>query len=87
MSGSSSAERVYVVTDIEVDAFVPGAHSMLAIASVAVTAAGEQVGEFERRARAAPRRAAPPGHVGVVVRRSRHRCSPLRPRARARCRR
>jgi hypothetical protein len=41
------SERVYVVTDIEVDGFVPGAHSMLALASVATTAAGEQVGEFE----------------------------------------
>lgn len=41
------SERVYVVTDIEVDGFVPGAHSMLALASVATTATGEQVGEFE----------------------------------------
>ncbi|MBS2938738.1 hypothetical protein KDN32_13430 [Nocardioides sp. J2M5] len=41
------SERVYVVTDIEVDGFVPGANSMLALASVAVTASGEQVGEFE----------------------------------------
>ncbi len=41
------SDRVYVVTDIEVDGFVPGPHSMLALASVAVTAAGEQVGEFE----------------------------------------
>ena len=41
------SERVYVVTDIEVDGFVPGPHSMLAFASVAVTASGEQVGEFE----------------------------------------
>lgn len=39
------SERVYVVTDIEVDGFVPGPHSMLA--SVAVTASGEHVGEFE----------------------------------------
>lgn len=41
------AERVYVVTDIEVDGFVPGANSMLSLASVAVTASGERVGEFE----------------------------------------
>ena len=41
------AERVYVVTDIEVDGFTPGASSMLSFGSVAVTAAGEQVGEFE----------------------------------------
>ena len=34
------AERIYVVTDIEVDGFVPGAHSMLALASVAVTGSG-----------------------------------------------
>lgn len=47
MTGPGGSERVYVVTDIEVDGFVPGAHSMLALASVAVTAAGEQVGEFE----------------------------------------
>lgn len=47
MSDLGSAERVYVVTDIEVDGFVPGANSMLSLASVAVTASGEQVGEFE----------------------------------------
>ncbi len=41
------AERIYVVTDIEVDGFVPGPHSMLCFASVGVTASGEQVGEFE----------------------------------------
>ncbi len=35
------------MTDIEVDGFVPGPHSMLAFASVAVTASGEHVGEFE----------------------------------------
>ncbi|MFC7360576.1 hypothetical protein [Nocardioides astragali] len=40
-------ERVYVVTDIEVDGFVPGASSMLSFASVAVTASGKPVGEFE----------------------------------------
>ena len=45
--GNDMAERVYVVTDIEVDGFVPGPHSMLALGSVAVTAAGEQVWEFE----------------------------------------
>ena len=47
MAASRDAGRIYVVTDIEVDGFVPGAHSMLALASVAVTASGEQVGEFE----------------------------------------
>lgn len=47
MTGPGSVERVYVVTDIEVDGFVPGAHSMLALASVAVTSFGERVGEFE----------------------------------------
>lgn len=47
MAERRSAERVYVVTDIEVDGFVPGANSMLALASVAVTASGKQVGEFE----------------------------------------
>lgn len=47
MTDPGGAERVYVVTDIEVDGFVPGANSMLSLASVAVTASGEQVGEFE----------------------------------------
>jgi hypothetical protein len=47
MADPGSAERVYVVTDIEVDGFVPGPNSMLSLASVAVTASGEQVGEFE----------------------------------------
>lgn len=47
MTEPRTAERVYVVTDIEVDGFVPGAHSMLALASVAVTASGKHVGEFE----------------------------------------
>ena len=47
MTDPGTAERVYVVTDIEVDGFVPGANSMLSLASVAVTASGEQVGEFE----------------------------------------
>ena len=47
MADPGTAERVYVVTDIEVDGFVPGANSMLSLASVAVTASGEQVGEFE----------------------------------------
>lgn len=45
--GDAGQERVYVVTDIEVDGFTPGPHSMLAFGSVAVTATGEQVGEFE----------------------------------------
>lgn len=47
MADPGTAERVYVVTDIEVDGFVPGANSMLSLASVAVTASGEHVGEFE----------------------------------------
>lgn len=47
MATGGEHERVYVVTDIEVDGFVPGAHSMLALASVAVTASGRVVGEFE----------------------------------------
>ena len=42
MTAQGSIERVYVVTDIEVDGFVPGAHSMLALASVAVTRFGER---------------------------------------------
>jgi hypothetical protein len=38
---------VYIVTDIECDGPRPGAHSMIAFASVAVTARGEQRGVFE----------------------------------------
>jgi len=38
---------VYVVTDIEIDGFWPGANSMRSFASVAVRATGEPVGEFE----------------------------------------
>ena len=38
---------VYVVTDIECDGPAPGPNSMLAFASVAVTAAGEECGSFE----------------------------------------
>ena len=41
------SERIYVVTDIEVDGFIPGPNSMLSFASVAVTASGEQAWEFE----------------------------------------
>ena len=47
MTPPADRDRVYVVTDIEVDGFTPGAHSMLAFASVAVTADGERRGEFE----------------------------------------
>src|SRR3546814_14540399 len=38
---------VYVVTDIEVNGPTPGAHSMLAFASVALDGAGEEVAVFE----------------------------------------
>src|SRR3546814_13351333 len=38
---------VYVVTDIEVNGPTPGAHSMLAFASVALDGAGEEVPVFE----------------------------------------
>ncbi|GLY96643.1 exonuclease [Actinoplanes sp. NBRC 103695] len=38
---------VYVVTDIEVDGPWPGPNSMRSFASVAVTAAGEELGVFE----------------------------------------
>ncbi|HEV7264476.1 MAG TPA: DNA polymerase III subunit epsilon [Falsiroseomonas sp.] len=37
----------YVVTDVEFDGPVPGRHSMLSFASVAVTCDGRVVGEFE----------------------------------------
>ena len=38
---------IYVVTDIEVNGPTPGKHSMLAFASVAVDAAGEEIDTFE----------------------------------------
>ncbi len=41
------AEAVFVVTDIEVDGPWPGPNSMRSFASVAVTAAGDLLGEFE----------------------------------------
>jgi hypothetical protein len=41
------AEAVYIVTDIEADGPAPGRNSMLAFASVAVTADGEEKGAFE----------------------------------------
>lgn len=41
------SEPVFVVTDIEVDGPWPGSNSMRSFASVAVTAAGRQLGEFE----------------------------------------
>lgn len=41
------AEAVYIVTDIEADGPAPGLNSMLAFASVAVTAHGEEKGAFE----------------------------------------
>jgi DNA polymerase III epsilon subunit-like protein len=37
----------YVVTDIEATGFIPGVHSMLSFASVAVTDSGEECGRFE----------------------------------------
>lgn len=40
-------ERIFVVTDIETDGPAPGPNSMIAFASVAVTAAGRQIDEFE----------------------------------------
>lgn len=40
-------DAVYIVTDIECDGFTPGRNSMLAFASVAVTAAGVERGVFE----------------------------------------
>ncbi len=38
---------IYVVTDVELDGPIPGQHSMLAFASVAVTPDGQQHGEFQ----------------------------------------
>jgi hypothetical protein len=38
---------VHVVTDVEFDGPVPGRHSMLSFASVAVTPDGDTIGEFE----------------------------------------
>jgi hypothetical protein len=38
---------IYVVTDTEFDGPVPGRHSMLSFASVAVSASGERCGTFE----------------------------------------
>ncbi len=43
----SSAEWIYVVTDIETDGPRPGPHSMRSIASVAVSADGTEHGRFE----------------------------------------
>ncbi|WP_205944572.1 DNA polymerase III subunit epsilon [Pelagibius litoralis] len=40
-------DPVYVVTDIEVNGPTPGEHSMLAFASVAVDAGGEEIESFE----------------------------------------
>ena len=37
----------YIVTDIEADGGTPGVHSMIAFASVAITAKGIVLGEFE----------------------------------------
>jgi hypothetical protein len=44
---ASLPNPVYVVTDIEVNGPTPGAHSMLAFASVAVDAAGGEIDSFE----------------------------------------
>ena len=41
------ADAVYIVTDIEADGPTPGRNSMIAFASVAVTATGEKKGVFE----------------------------------------
>lgn len=38
---------IYIVTDIEADGGTPGAHSMIAFASVATRGNGEVLGEFE----------------------------------------
>ena len=40
-------EPIYIVTDVECDGGVPGAHSMIAFGSVAITAEGRRFGEFE----------------------------------------
>ena len=40
-------EPIYVVTDVEFDGPVPGRHSLLSFASVAVSANGERRGIFE----------------------------------------
>ena len=61
------SERVYVVTDIEVDGFMPGPNSMLSFASVAVTASGEQVGEFEAVLERLPGAQPNPDDVGLVA--------------------
>lgn len=47
MSGAIDDPWTYVVTDIETDGPWYGAHSMRSFASVAVTARGEVLGEFE----------------------------------------
>lgn len=44
---SEPREWVYVVTDIEIDGFTPGANSMRSFASVAVGADGAEHGRFE----------------------------------------
>jgi len=43
----SEPEWIYVVTDIEADGPWPGPNSMRSFASVAVTAAGQEIGTFE----------------------------------------
>src|SRR3546814_10405017 len=51
---------VYVVTDIEVNGPTPGAHSMLAFASVALDGAGEEVAVFEAVLQTLPEAGADP---------------------------
>jgi len=41
------SDSAFVVTDIEIDGFDPGANSMRSFASVAIDAAGAELGRFE----------------------------------------
>jgi hypothetical protein len=46
---------IFVVTDVEADGLRPGSHSMISIASIAITeATGEEVGRFTANLRALP---------------------------------
>jgi DNA polymerase III alpha subunit (gram-positive type) len=46
-NGNPTARTIYIVTDIECDGGNPGANSMIAFASVAVSDDGARLGEFE----------------------------------------
>ena len=52
--------ELYFVTDIETDGPIPGPHSMLSFACVAVNVAGESVGEFSMNLETLPEAQAHP---------------------------